>query len=120
MRVKELTNPSAYTTLFLFHKKLFCEAKAFTKLLRKVLSKTLRGNTSFFGKAFFSKETFMTHRDIHEHENNKVFSYQRFVLKEKEICYVRFTFLIPSYVSKFLSRGNLVVFLLSSPVLLRG
>ncbi|MGB7532611.1 MAG: hypothetical protein WA977_06495 [Halobacteriota archaeon] len=46
------------------------QAKAFTKLLRKVLSKTLRKNLlrrkpvlkekiSFFGKAFFSKERFV-------------------------------------------------------------
>ena len=34
--------------------KLFCFAKTFTKkLLRKVLSKTLRRNMCFFGKAFF-------------------------------------------------------------------
>jgi hypothetical protein len=46
-------------------------------------AKTFTKNTSFFGKAFFSKETFMTRGDTHEHENNKVFSYQRFVLKEK-------------------------------------
>jgi len=60
----------------------------------------------FFVKYFLSKETFMTHRDTHEHENNKVFSYQRtcakkeynsfgkaflskkrFVLKEKNNCF---------------------------------
>ncbi len=29
------------------------------------------------GQPFFSKETFMTRWDTHEHENNKVFSYQR-------------------------------------------
>jgi len=36
--------PIGAVTLFLFHKKLFCFAKTFTK------------NTRFFGKAFFSKE----------------------------------------------------------------
>ncbi|MEA1957316.1 MAG: hypothetical protein U9N01_03055, partial [Euryarchaeota archaeon] len=47
MRVKELTNPPDYTTLFPFYKKLFCFAKTFTK------------NISFFGKTFFSKERFV-------------------------------------------------------------
>jgi hypothetical protein len=36
--------------------------------------------------SFFSKETFMTHRDTHEHENNKVFSYQRTCAKKEKIC----------------------------------
>ena len=31
------------------------------------------------------KETFMTHRDTHEHENNKVFSYQR--VKEESMVH---------------------------------
>jgi hypothetical protein len=37
----------------------------------------------FFGKAFFSKETFMTQGDTHEHENNKVFSYQKVLFKKR-------------------------------------
>ena len=40
---------------------------------------------SSLGKAFFFKETFMTHRDTHEHENNKVFSYQRFIQASKNV-----------------------------------
>jgi hypothetical protein len=47
-------------------------------------AKELFGKAKFFKcdelndfKEFF-KETFMTHGDIHEHENNKVFSYQTF------------------------------------------
>ena len=68
-----------------------------------------------FTKHFLSKETFMTHRDTHEHENNKVFSYQRtcakkgynsfgkaflskkrFVLKENNISLVKLSFFMIS------------------------
>ena len=47
-----------------------------------LLEKGLIQKRSPFGKVFFFKETFMTHRDTHEHENNKVFSYQRIYCKK--------------------------------------
>ena len=31
------------------------------------------------------KETFMTHGDTHEHENNKVFSYQKETERNQEV-----------------------------------
>ena len=60
-------------------------------------------NNCFFGKAFFSKEeTFMTHGDTHEHENNKVFSYQRFEGKnasEVRAYLIILLVLIPQFLS---------------------
>ena len=46
--------------------------------------RTIRTEDNRIPKHFLSKETFMTHRDTHEHENNKVFSYQRFM---DSFCY---------------------------------
>nr|QNO52171.1 hypothetical protein MDNCFBIC_00042 [Methanosarcinales archaeon ANME-1 ERB6] len=42
---------------------------------------------------FLSKETFMTQRDTHEHENNKVFSYQRTCAKKELVLLVKLFFL---------------------------
>ena len=59
----------------IFHKmgldKTFLRAKTFTKLLRKVLSKTLRRNICFFGKAFFLKERFVDVRGMFDEEEAK-------------------------------------------------
>ena len=77
--------------------KLFCFAKTFTKStpFRKSIdgkNEILLSLYNFFGKAFFSKETFMTHEDTHEHENNKVFSYQRFVIKCSKVLIMGLTY----------------------------
>jgi len=63
-----------------FRKYFFFLVKVFTKPLQGLRGRGAepRKGKKVVGKAFFSKETFMTHGDTHEHENNKVFSYQRF------------------------------------------
>ena len=68
-------------------------------LARVILSVCFVIGGMTLSKHFLSKETFMTHRDTHEHENNNVFSYQRTCAKKE--C--------TSFVKAFLSKNRFVL-----------
>ena len=61
----------------------------------------LRARSKALMEHFLSKETFMTHGDTHEHENNKVFSYQRTCAKKETLFAKQKAFTEKRYRSSF-------------------